>query len=175
MERRFTRVARNAVWIAVLGSLPVSLNAQSVGTPKAGVPTQSTSINVQAELKAIGCLIKEGDRYVVQDAAVEVVPWMAPTLSREPIGPRKPSTSKTAFVLQNQAGLEAYVGQRIEVTGIVAPATANLPPSPDTIAPPGGVPGLPQAAGPGGQGVNRVAHPEIDNKTVKVISGSCSR
>jgi hypothetical protein len=175
MERRFTGAVRNAVCIAALACLPFSLNAQSVGTPKAGVPTESTSINVQAELKAIGCLIKEGDRYVVQNAAVEVVPWTSSTLPRDPVGPRKPSTSKTAFVLQNQTGLAAYVGQRIEVTGVVAPATENLPPSPSTIAPAGGVPGVPQAAGPGGRGVNRVAHPEIDNKTLKVISTSCSR
>jgi hypothetical protein len=84
-------------------------------------------------------------------------------------------------------GLDAHVGHKVEIAGVIQPQTANLPPSPDTIVRPGTGPGTataPAAAGAqatgGAQGatekprfVPRLNNPELDNKPLKMVSTSC--
>ena len=101
-------------------------------------------------------------------------PWLAPTVSNTAPGAPKPSPSKTVFALQNPQGLEAHIGHRVQVRGVVAPATANLPPSPDTIAA-RGFTGVPQPTFPGPAAVPRLAPPSLDNKDVRMIAARCSQ
>lgn len=84
--------------------------------------------------------------------------------------------SKTVFALQNPQGLEAHDGHRLQVRGVVAPATANVPPSPDTIAPAHGFTGVsPVNPSRGLADVPRLAPPSLDNKDVRMIAASCSQ
>lgn len=108
------------------------------------------------EITATGCLTKEADRFLLKDVAVEIKPWLAPTVRNTARGPSKPSASKTVFALQNPKDLEAHVGHRIQVRGVVAPATANLPPSPETVAA-RGFTGVPQPTRPLGRKPSRVS------------------
>ena len=153
----------------------ISASTQQSGTqPKAGVAIEKPKIDPPQEIAATGCLVKEADRFLLKEVAVEIAPWLAPTLRNTGPGSPKPSPSKTVFALQNPQGLEAHVGHRIQVRGVVAPATANLPPSPDTISPAGGFTGVPQPTSPGPAAVPRYAPPNLDNKDVRMIAASCS-
>ena len=114
------------------------------------------------------------NRFLLKDAAVEIKPWVAPTVHGAGPGSPKPSASQTVFALRNPQGLEQHVGHRIEVRGVVAPATANLPPTPDTIAA-GGFTGVPQPTSPGPAAVPRLAPPTLDNKDLRMIAASCSQ
>ena len=157
-----------------LGSL-IGAAAQEPGTqPKAGVPIEKPQIDPPQEITATGCLAKEADRFLLKDVAVEITPWLAPSRRNNAPGATKPSPSKTVFALRNAQGLEAHVGHRIQVRGVVAPATANLPPSPDTIAPARGFTGVPQPTVPGPAAVPRLAPPTLDNKNVRLIAATCS-
>jgi hypothetical protein len=152
-------------------------SAQESGTqPKAGVPVEKPVIEPTQEITATGCLSKEGDRFVLKDVAVEIRPWLAPTLRNNTVPvSSKPSPSKTVFALQNPQGLQTHVGHTIQVRGVVAPATANLPPSPDTIAPTRGFTAVPQPTFPGPQAIQRYEPPGLDNKDVRLIASSCSQ
>ena len=147
--------------------------AQEPGTqPRAGVPVEKPRIEPAQEIKATGCLAREEDRFILKDVAVEITPWLAPTVRKDGVGASKPSPSKTVFALLNSQGLSAHLGQRVEVTGVVAPATANLPPSPDTTTA-RGFTGVPQPTFPGPIGVPRIAHPNLDNKGIRRVAAGC--
>ena len=158
-----------------LAGLPGSLTgvaAQEPGTqPKAGVPVEKPTIEPSQQIVATGCLAKDADRFLLRDAAIEIKPWVAPGVRTGPGAP-KASPSKTVFALQNVRGLETHIGHRIQVTGVVAPATANVPPSPDTIA---GreYKGVPQPTVPGPAAVTRLAPPSLDNKDLRMIAAGC--
>jgi hypothetical protein len=164
--------------ICVAGLLgpPMHAAAQESGTqPKAGVPIEKPTIDPSQEITATGCLAKEADRFLLKDVAVEIKPWLAPTLRNTAPSSAKPSPSKTVLALQNPQGLEAHVGHRIQVRGVVAPATANLPPSPDTIAPARGFTGVPQPTFPGPAAVPRLAPPSLDNIDIRMIAARCAQ
>jgi hypothetical protein len=163
------------VCVAGVLSVLISASTQDSGTrPKAGVAIEKPKIDPPQEITATGCLAKEADRFLLKEVAVEITPWLSPTSRNSGPGSPKPSPSKTVFALQNPQGLEAHVGHRIQVRGVVAPATANLPPSPDTITPARGFTGVPQPTFPGPAAVPRLAPPSLDNKDVRMIAASCS-
>ena len=136
---------------------------------------EKPQIDPPQEITATGCLAKDAGRFLLKDVAIEITPWVAPTVRNTSSGSSKPSASKTVFALQNPQGLEAHVGHHIQVRGVVAPATANLPPSPDTIAPARGFNGVPQPTFPGPAAVTRIAHPGLDNKDLLMIAPSCAQ
>jgi hypothetical protein len=157
--------------------------AQGAGTqPRPGVPVDKPAIDPSQEIVATGCLVKEGENYELTNAAVLIKPWVAPGLKADAVGEPKPSPSKTVFRLMHTEGLAAHVGHTIEITGVIQPQTANLPPSPDTIVRPGTGPGTataPAATGTPGTAepprfVPRLNNPELDNKPLKMISTTCS-
>jgi hypothetical protein len=172
----------------IICGLAVPLVAQGAGTqPRPGVPVERVEINAPEEIIATGCLAKDGDGYLLRNAAILVRPWLAPGLTPDVIGAPKPMPTKTVFRLMHREGLEAHVGHTVEMVGVVQPQTANVPPSPDTIVRTGTGPGTataPAAAGgpaTGGQQnsqaprfVPRLNNPELDNKPPKMISASCS-
>jgi hypothetical protein len=162
--------------ICVAGLLgAIGVTAQEAGTqPKAGVPIDKPKIDPPQDITATGCLVKDADRFLLKDAAVEIKPWLAPTLHGSGPGSPKPSASQTVFALRNAQGLEKHVGHRIQVRGVVAPATANLPPSPDTIAA-REFTGVPQPTSPGPAAVPRLAPPTLDNKDLRMIAAKCSQ
>jgi hypothetical protein len=172
----FMKTIVTALCAAGLLSSFISASAQDSGTqPKAGVPIDNPRIDPPQEITATGCLAKEADRFLLKGVAVEIKPWLASTVPNTAPGAPKPSPSKTVFALMNREGLGAHVGHRIQVRGVVAPATANLPPSLDTIAPARGFTGVPQPTFPGPAAVARLAPPSLDNKDVRMIAASCSQ
>jgi hypothetical protein len=163
------------LWLAALSGSLAEVAAQEPGTqPKAGVPVDKPKIEPSQQIVATGCLAKDADRFLLRDAAISITPWVAPGVRNGGPGAPKASPSKTVFALRNVRGLETHVGHRIQVTGVVAPATANLPPSPDTIA---GreYKGVPQPTVPGPAAITRLAPPSLDNKDVRMIAASCSQ
>jgi hypothetical protein len=164
------------------------LAAQGAGTqPRPGVPVEKPAIDPSQEIIAIGCLAKEGDNYELRNSSVLIRPWVAPGLKPDAVGTPAPSPSKTIFRLMHKEGLDAHVGHKVEIAGVIQPQTANVPPSPDTIVRPGTGPGTataPAAAGAQGasgtQGgpeqprfVPRLNNPELDNKPLKMVSTTC--
>ena len=165
------------------------LAAQGAGTqPRPGVPVDKPAIDPSQEIVAIGCLVKEGDNYELRNSAVLIKPWVAPGLKPDAVGTPAPSPSKTIFRLMHKEGLDAHIGHKVEIAGIIQPQTANVPPSPDTIVRygtgPGTATGAPAATGAqaasGAQGaaeqprfVPRLNNPELDNKPLKMVSTSC--
>ena len=172
---RLMKMIVPVVCVARLLCSATGASAQESGTqPKAGVPVDKPQIDPPQEITATGCLAKEADRFLLKDAAVEVKPWVAATVRNTAPGPPKASPSKTVFALRNSEGLETHVGHRIQVQGVVAPATANLPPSPDTIAG-RGFTGVPQPTFPGPGAVARLTPPSLDNRDIRVIAASCGQ
>jgi len=135
---------------------------------------EKSRIDPVQDIIATGCLAKDADRFLLKAAAVEIKPWLAPTVHGPGPGSPKPSGSPTGFALRNPQGLEQHGGHPIQVRGVVAPATANLPPTPDTIAA-GGFTGVPQPTSPGPAAVPRLAPPTLDNKDLRMIAASCSQ
>jgi hypothetical protein len=179
-------MATLAIVILVCGG--AALAAQSGATPRPGTPVEKPAIDPSQEIVAIGCLAKEGDNYELTNAAVLIKPWVAPGLKPDAVGTPAPSPSKTVFRLMHKEGLDAHVGHKVEIVGVIQPQTANLPPSPDTIVRPGTGPGTASApaAPTGAQGatgaqagtekprfVPRLNNPELDNKPLKMVSTSC--
>ncbi len=171
--------------LAVAVLCTAGLAAQGAGTqPRPGVPVEKPAIDPSQEIVAIGCLVKEGDNYELRNSAVLIRPWVAPGLKSDTVGTPAPSPSKTIFRLMHKEGLDAHVGHKVEIVGVIQPQTANVPPSPDTIVRPGTGPGTataPAAAGAqgasGAQGaaeqprfVPRLNNPELDNKPLKMVS-----
>jgi hypothetical protein len=164
-----------------------ALAAQGAGTqPRPGVPVAKPAIDPSQEVVAIGCLVKEGDNYDLKDSAVLIKPWVAPGLKPDAVGTPAPSPSKTVFRLMHKEGLDAHIGHKVEIVGVIQPQTANLPPSPDTIVRPGTGPGTATAPAAGAAGaagaqgaaepprfVPRLNNPELDNKPLKMVSTSC--
>ena len=191
-----TRLRRGRLRIVTMLAVTVlctaGLAAQGAGTqPRPGVPVDKPAIDPSQEIVAIGCLVKEGDNYELRNSAVLIKPWVAPGLKPDTVGTPAPSPSKTAFRLMHKEGLDAHVGHKVEIAGVIQPQTANVPPSPDTIVRPGTGPGTataPAAAGAPGTGsaasgaqaaeqprfVPRLNNPELDNKPLKMVSTSCS-
>jgi len=191
-----TRLRRGRLSIVMVLALTVlctaGLAAQGAGTqPRPGVPVDKPAIDPSQEIVAIGCLVKEGDNYELRNSAVLIKPWVAPGLKPDTVGTPAPSPSKTVFRLMHKEGLDAHVGHKVEIAGVIQPQTANVPPSPDTIVRPGTGPGTataPAAAGAPGTGgaasgaqaaeqprfVPRLNNPELDNKPLKMVSTSCS-
>ena len=174
-----------ALAIGVCGT--AALAAQGAGTqPRPGVPVEKPAIDPSQEIVAIGCLAKDGDNYELRNSAVLIRPWVAPGLKPDTVGAPAPSPSKTVFRLMHKEGLDAHVGHKVEIAGVIQPQTANLPPSPDTIVRSGTGPGTATAPGAaqgagGAQGaaepprfVPRLNNPELDNKPLKMVSTSCS-
>ena len=175
--------------LAVAVFCPAGLAAQGAGTqPRQGVPVDKPAIDPSQEIVAIGCLVKEGDNYELRNSAVLIRPWVAPGLKPDAVGTPAPSPSTTIFRLMHQEGLDAHIGHKVEIAGIIQPQTANVPPSPDTIVRygtgPGTATGAPAATGAqaasGAQGaaeqprfVPRLNNPELDNKPLKMVSTSC--
>jgi hypothetical protein len=171
---RITTLMVPAVCVVGLLCSTAGFSAQESGTqPKAGVPVDKPQIDPPQEITATGCLAKEADRFLLTDAAIEITPWVAQSARSAGPGLPKASSSKTVFALQNAQGLEIHVGHRIQVRGVVAPATANLPPSPDTVAE-RGFTGVPQPTFPGPEAVARVAPPRLDNRDLRMIAASCA-
>ena len=167
--------------LAILVCGGAALAAQGAGTqPRPGVPVEKPAIDPSQEIVAIGCLVKEGDNYELRNSAVLIKPWVAPGLKPDAVGTPAPSPSKTVFRLMHKEGLEAHVGHKVEIAGVIQPQTANVPPSPDTIVRPGTGPGTANAPTPGAQAgdqprfVPRLNNPELDNKPLKMVSTSCA-
>ena len=163
--------------VAVVYALAATAGAQNVpGNPsRPGMPVKSVEINVSDEVKAIGCVAKdERGRFLLNDAAVEVTPYLSPkaTGANGPTGGSKtsqPFSSKTSFTLKFD-GLDQHIGHAIEVTGKLEPATANLDPTPDTI---GGRRGNATEGGGTAKFVQRLDRPHMNVVSMKVISSSC--
>jgi hypothetical protein len=192
MTRLRTRLRRGRSTLTTLALVVfcgAGLAAQGAGTqPRPGVPVEKPAIDPSPEIIAIGCLAKEGDNYELRNSSVLIRPWVAPGLKPDAVGTPAPSPSKTVFRLMHKEGLEAHVGHKVEIAGVIQPQTANVPPSPDTIVRPGTGPGTATApAATGAQGasgaqagtekprfVPRLNNPELDNKPLKMVSTSCS-
>jgi len=163
--------------LAVVCGLVATAGAQNVpGNPsRPGMPVKTAEINPSDEVKAIGCLAKdERGRFLLNDAAVEVTPYLSPnaTGANGPIGgstTSKPFSSKTSFTLKFD-GLDQHVGHTIEVTGKLDPATANLDPTPDTV---GGRGGNVTQGGDTAKTVPRLDRPHMNVVSMKMISASC--
>jgi hypothetical protein len=169
------KISVPAICMAGLLGAATSAAVQESGTqPKAGVPIEKPKIDPPQDITATGCLAREADRFLLKNVAVEIKPWLASTVPNPGPGASRPSPSQTVFVLKNPQGLEKHVGHRIQVSGVVGPATANLPPSPDTIAA-RGFTGVPQPTSPGPAAVPRLAPPSLDNKGLRMIAASCSQ
>jgi hypothetical protein len=139
------------------------------------MPVKTVEINVSDEVKAIGCLAKdERGRFLLNDAAVEVTPYLSPkaTGANGPTGgskTSKPFSSKTSFTLKFD-GLDQHVGHTIEVTGRLEPATANLDPTPDTVAARGR--NVTQGTDTP-KSVQRLDRPHMNIVSMKMISTTC--
>ena len=181
-------MSRTVATLAILLCVGAALAAQGAGTqPRPGVPVEKPAIDPSQEIVAIGCLVKEGDNYELRNSAVLITPWVAPGLKPDAVGTPAPSPSKTVFRLMHKEGLDAHVGHKVEIAGVIQPQTANVPPSPDTIVRPGTGPGTASApaapgaaAASGAQGsteqprfVPRLNNPELDNKPLKMVSTTC--
>jgi hypothetical protein len=162
--------------VAVACGLAATAWAQNVpGNPsRPGMPVKTAEIIVSDEVKAIGCLARDDrGRFLLNDAAVEVTPYISPnaTGANGPTGgskTSKPFSSKTSFTLKFD-GLDRHVGHTIEVTGKLEPATANLEPTPDTIAR-----GRPVTQGSDtAKLVPRLDRPHMNVVSMKMISTSC--
>ena len=162
---------------ALVCGLVAAAGAQNVpGNPsRPGMPVKTAEISVSDEVKAIGCLAKdERGRFLLNDAAVEVTPYLAPnaTGANGPTGgskTSKPFSSKTSFTLKFD-GLDQHDGHTIEVTGTLDAATANLEPTPDTI---GGRGGFATQGGDTAKTVLRLDRPHMNVVSMKMISTSC--
>ena len=161
------------VSVIVMCGLVATAGAQNVpGNPsRPGMPVKTAEIIVSDEVKAIGCLARDDrGRFLLNDAAVEVTPYISPnaTGANGPTGgskTSKPFSSKTSFTL-NFDGLDQHVGHTIEVTGKLDPATANPEPNPDTVS---------RRGGNVTQGRNAVIMlpPHMNVVSMKMISASC--
>jgi hypothetical protein len=157
-----------------------AMAAQGAGTqPRPGVPVEKPAIDPSQEIVATGCLVKEADNYELRNAAVLIKPWVAPGVNPDAVGTPAPSPSKTIFRLMHTEGLDAHVGHKVEIAGVIQPQTANVPPSPDTIVRSGTGPGTANVPAAGAQSaeqprfVPRLNNPELDNKPLKMISTNC--
>jgi hypothetical protein len=165
--------------VAVVCGLVATAGAQNIpGNPsRPGMPVKTAEINVSDEVKAIGCLAKdERGRFLLNDAAVEVTPYLSQnaTGANGPTGgskTSKPFASKTSFTLKFD-GLDQHVGHTIEVTGKLEPATANLEPTPDTIGGRGRSETQTQGSGTATP-VPRLDRPHMNVASMKMISTSC--
>jgi hypothetical protein len=163
--------------LAVVLGCVMSVGAQQ--RPNAPPGVQNAANNPTDQIKATGCLSKDtSGKFVLSGASIEVAPWSAPNApaAKSATAPGA-LPSKTAFVLQNGVNLDQHVSHKIEVTGKVAPASANVAPdSPDIVVPP------PQAepAGRGAAGAGRAGGttrtylPALTVQSVKMIATSCS-
>ena len=163
--------------VAVACGLAAAAGAQNVpGNPsRPGMPVKTAEIVVSDEVKAIGCLAKdERGNFLINDAAVEVTPYLSPKATGAN-GPTagsqtsKPFPSKTSFTLKFD-GLDQHVGHTIEVTGKLEPATANLEPTPDTIARGRTV----TQGGDTAKLVPSLDRPHMNVVSMKMVSTSCS-
>src|SRR5204863_3814758 len=119
-------------FVAVACGLVATAAAQNVpGNPsRPGMPVKNAEINPSDEVKAIGCLAKDQrGTFLLNDAAVEVTPYLSPkaTGTNGPTGgskTSKPFSSKTSFTLKCD-GRDQHIGHAIDVTGQLDPATAN--------------------------------------------------
>jgi len=182
------QMLKTVTTLGILVFCGAALAAQGAGTqPRPGVPVEKPAIDPSQEVVAIGCLVKEGDNYELRNSAVLIKPWVAPGLKPDAVGTPAPSPSKTVFRLMHKEGLDAHVGHKVEIAGVIQPQTANVPPSPDTIVRPGTGPGTASTPAAGAQGaggaqgaaeqprfVPRLNNPELDNKPLKMVSTSCS-
>jgi hypothetical protein len=157
----------------IVCGLVATAGAQNIpGNPsRPGMPVKTAEMNPSDEVKAIGCLAKdERGRFLINDAAVEVTPYLGPnaTGASGPTGGSKtsrPLSSKTSFTLKFD-GLDQHVGHTIEVTGKLDPATANLEANPDMVNRRGG------NVTQGGNAVITLP-PHMNVVTMKMISASC--
>jgi hypothetical protein len=165
--------------IALIFGLTATAGTQNVpGNPsRPGMPVKNAEIAVSDDVTAVGCLSKDSStgRFLLNDAAVEVTPYMSSnaTKANGPTGgsqTSKPFASKTSFTLKFN-GLDQHVGHTIEVTGKLDPATANVDPTPDTI---GGRGGNVSAAGDAVKTVPRYVRPNMNVALLKMIATSCS-
>ncbi len=165
--------------IALVFGVAATAGAQSIpGNPsRPGMPVKNAEVVVSDEVKAVGCLSKDGSgRFLLNDAAVEVTPYLSPnaTGAHGPTGgspTSKPFASKTSFTLKFN-GLDLHVGHTIEVTGTLDPATANLDPTPDTI---GGRGGNVSTGGDAAKTVSRIVPPHMNVVSMKMIATRCSQ
>jgi len=124
---RLTHVVVRAMCVAGLLGAAIGASGQENATqPKAGVPIEKPKIVPPQDITATGCLARDADRFLLKDAAVEIKPWVAPTVHGAGPGSPKPSASQTVFALRNPQGLEQHVGHRIEVRGVVARVVASI-------------------------------------------------
>jgi hypothetical protein len=161
------------VSVIVMCGLVATAGAQNVpGNPsRPGMMVKTAEMNPSDEVKAIGCLTKdERGSFLINDAAVEVTPYLSPKASgaNGPTGGSKtsnPFSSKTSFTLKFD-GLDQHVGHTIEVTGKLDPATANIEPNPDSVS---------RRGGSVTQGRNAVITlpPHMNVVSMKMISASC--
>ena len=161
------------VSVMIVCGLVATAGAQNVpGNPsRPGMPVKTAEMNPSDEVKAIGCLAKdERGKFLINDAAVEVTPYLSPKATGAN-GPTagshtsKPFSSKTSFTLKFD-GLDQHVGHTIEVTGKLDPATANLEPNPDRVSRRGG------NVTPGGNAVIKLL-PHMNVVSMKMIAASC--
>jgi len=162
--------------LAVVLGCAMSVSAQQ--RPNAPPGVQNAANNPSDQIKATGCLSKDpSGKFVLNGASVEVAPWSAANApaAKSATAPAA-LPSKTAFVLQNGVNLDQHVSHKIEVTGKVAPASANVAPdSPDIVVPPPQAEPAGRAAGAGrAGGTTRTYLPALTVQSVKMIATSCS-
>ena len=165
--------------LALVFGVTATAGAQSIpGNPsRPGMPVKNAEVVVSDEVKAVGCLSKDGSgTFLLRDAAVEVTPYMSSNATRAngPTGgspTSKPFSSKTSFTLKFN-GLDPHVGHTIEVIGKLDPAMANVDPTPDTI---GGRGGNVSTGGDAAKTVPRIVPPHMNVVSMKMIATSCSQ
>jgi len=164
------------LFVGVLCSVSVTVGTELVRAQNPASPSQ-VSGSPSDQIKATGCLAKDpSGKFLLNNASIETAPWAsAAPGAKEAVTPA-PQASKTAFVLQNGVNLQNQVGKRVEVTGKVAPASANVAPdSPDIVIPPPSTeqPGRGTAGGRGG-GTQRTYLPALAVQSVRTIGQTCS-
>ena len=162
-------MSKQAVAFGLVLITGVGLNAQNIpGNPsRAGNPITTEIIKVSDEVTATGCLSKnDSGVFQLKNAGIEVRPWMDPQAEKI-LGKSVAMKSTTTVDLKDAPELDSHLGQGIEVTGVLAPGSANTPPTPDTIGGPGGTTGVPVG------GVARFDRPKLQVKSLKEVNSAC--
>ena len=148
--------------VAVMAFL---LWAPSARAQRAGSDTGHLTTSDQ--IKATGCVAKdESGVFTLGDAEIEVEPYYGPGAASAK-GAAKRLATKTKFILENGTNLETHIGQKIRVTGSVAPASAS---SADSVEVPAPAP----AAGRGGRGGSqRMYIPRLNVRSIEMVSARC--
>lgn len=154
----------------------VTLGAQApnpTSSPAAQAPAAQTSASStgSSEVKATGCLAKDASGSFMLNSATVEPPAPAATGTAGTAGASAAASaipaaikSATAFKLQG-TGLDTYVGQKVEVSGMASAASASASSA-------GAAAGAERAAGTAGTTTASAAN--LNVKSVKSVAATCS-